>query len=84
MIELHAAKADKVFKELAASGKYVNTGKVLIGVACEPRPRILSYGEERIQRALLKGHGSRITAGTWGYTALVATATVATLVACSA
>jgi hypothetical protein len=83
MIELHAAKADKVYNELAASGKYVNTGKVLIGVACEPRPRILSYGEERIQSALLKKHGPRITAGTWRYMALVATATVATLVACS-
>jgi hypothetical protein len=83
MIELHAAKADKVFKELAASGKYVNTGRMLIGVACEPRPRTLSYGEERIQRALLKQHGPRITAGTWRYMALVATAAVATLVACS-
>jgi hypothetical protein len=84
MIELHAAKADKVFKELAASGRYVNTGRVLIGVACEPRARGLSYGEERIQRALLKKHGPRITAGTWGYMALVATASVAALVACSA
>jgi hypothetical protein len=83
MIELPTQRTDKVFKELAASGKYVNTGKVLIGVSCEPRPRVLSYGEERIQRALLKKHGPRITAGTWGYMALVATATVATLVSCS-
>jgi hypothetical protein len=84
MTELNDPRTDKVFKELAASGKYVNTGKVLIGVACEPRPRVLSYGEERIQRALLKKHGPRITAGTWRYMALVATATVAALVACSA
>jgi hypothetical protein len=83
MIELHAAKADKVFKELAASGRYVNTGKVLIGVACEPRPRVLSYGEERLQSALLKKHGPRVTAGTWGYIALVVTASLGTLVACS-
>jgi hypothetical protein len=83
MIELHVARADKVYNELAASGRYVNTGKVLIGVACEPRPRILSYGEERIQRALLKKHGPRITAGTWGYIALVVTASLGTLVACS-
>jgi hypothetical protein len=83
MIELHATRADKVYNELAASGRYVNTGKVLIGVACEPRPRILSYGEERIQRALLKKHGPRITAGTWGYIALVVTVSLGTLVACS-
>jgi len=83
MIELHEQRTDKVFKELAASGKYVNTGKVLIGVSCEPRPRVMSHGEERIQRALLKKHGPRITAGTWGYMALVATATVATMVSCT-
>ena len=84
MTELLDQRADKVFKELAASGRYVNTGKVLIGVACEPRPRALSHGEERIQSALLKGHGPRITAGTWGYIALVVTASLGTLVACSA
>jgi hypothetical protein len=50
MIELPTQRTDKVFKELAASGKYVNTGKVLIGVSCEPRPRVMSHGEERIQR----------------------------------
>jgi hypothetical protein len=83
MTELNDPRTDKVFKELAASGKYVNTGKVLIGVACEPRPCILSYGEERIQRALLKKHGPRVTAGTWGYIALVVTASLGTLVSCS-
>jgi hypothetical protein len=83
MTELSAQRTDKVFKELAASGKYLNTGKVLIGVAYVPRAREMSYGEERIQSALLKGHGPRITAGTWGYMALIATASVAALVACS-
>jgi hypothetical protein len=83
MTELPTQRTDKVFKELASKGKYFNTGKVLIGVACEPRPRVLSHGEERIQSALLKKHGPRVTAGTWGYVALVATASVAALVACS-
>jgi hypothetical protein len=83
MTELPTQRTDKVFKELASKGKYFNTGKVLIGVACEPRPRVLSHQEERIQSALLKKHGPRVTAGTWGYVALVATASVAALVACS-
>jgi hypothetical protein len=83
MTELSAQRTDKVFKELAASGKYLNTGKVLIGVSHVPRAREMSHGEERIQSALLKGRGPRITAGTWGYMALVATASVAALVACS-
>jgi hypothetical protein len=83
MIELHATKADKVYSDLASKGKYFNTGKVLIGVACEISPRTLSYSEERIQCALLRKHGPRITARTWRYMALVATASVATMVACS-
>jgi hypothetical protein len=83
MTELPTQRTDKVFKELASKGKYFNTGKVLIGVACEPRPRVLSHQEERIQSALLKKHGPRVTAGTWGYIALVVTASLGTLVACS-
>jgi hypothetical protein len=84
MTELPDPRADKVFKELAASGKYLSTGKVLIGVAYVPRAREMSYGEERLQGALLGDRGPRITAGTWGYMALIATASVAALVACSA
>jgi hypothetical protein len=84
MTELSAQRTDKVFKELAASGKYLSTGKVLIGVSHVPRAREMSHGEERLQGALLGDRGPRITAGTWGYMALVATATVATMVACSA
>jgi hypothetical protein len=83
MTELSAQRTDKVFKELAASGRYLNTGKVLIGVAYVPRAREMSYGEERLQGALLGDRGPRITAGTWGYMALIATASVVALVACS-
>lgn len=71
MIELHANKSDEVYRELATTGRYFNTGKVLIGVSCEPRPRPLSHSEELIQGALLGRNGPRITAGTWGYIALL-------------
>jgi hypothetical protein len=53
MTELLDQRADEVFKELAASGKYLNTGKVLIGVAYVPRAREMTQGEELIQGALL-------------------------------
>jgi hypothetical protein len=56
MTELLDQRADEVFKELAASGRYVNTGKVLIGVSHVPRPRQMTHGEELIQEALL-GNG---------------------------
>lgn len=81
MIELHTSRAEEVYKELALTGKYLNTGKVLMGVSYVPRPRPMSLDEERIQRALLKGHGPRITAGTWGYIGLVALVAVGVFMA---
>jgi hypothetical protein len=53
MTKLPDPRAQEVFKELAASGRYVNTGKVLIGVSHVPRPRQMTQGEELVQEALL-------------------------------
>jgi hypothetical protein len=53
MTNLPNPRTEEVFKELAASGKYVNTGKVLIGVSHVPRPRQMTQSEEVIQDALL-------------------------------
>lgn len=45
-----------IYKQLAATGKFYNTGKVLIGVQYTPKNhRIMSRDEELIQSALL-GH----------------------------
>ena len=81
MIELHTSKAEEVYKELALTGRYFNTGKVLMGVSHVPRARPMSQDEELIQSALLKGQGSRITAGTWRYMAYVAIVVGAVLMA---
>lgn len=44
----------EIYKELAASGRFVNTGKVLIGVQYLPRQRrVMSRDEEWLQSALL-------------------------------
>ncbi len=54
MTKKRETKADKVYKELAATGKYVNTGKVLIGVQYVPRnTNLMSQDAERLQSALL-------------------------------
>jgi hypothetical protein len=46
----------KVYKELAATGKYVNTGKVLIGLAYVPKPPEMTQSEEFIQNILLNNY----------------------------
>jgi hypothetical protein len=54
-------RQQKVYKQLASSGRYVNTGKVLIGLSYQPRPPAMTQGEELIQGILLgtAGHVSR-------------------------
>ncbi len=42
-----------MYKELAATGKYYNTGKVLIGVAYVPKPPEMTQSEEFMQNILL-------------------------------
>lgn len=46
-------REQKVYKELAATGKYVNTGKVLIGLAYVPKPPEMTQSEEFLQNVLL-------------------------------
>lgn len=44
----------EIYQKLAASGRYHNTGKVLIGVAyVSQKRRIMSRDEERLQAVLL-------------------------------
>lgn len=43
-----------MYKQLAATGKYHNTGKVLIGVAYQPKIRKMNYDERLIQNVLLE------------------------------
>jgi hypothetical protein len=42
-----------LYKKLAASGRYVNTGKVLIGLQYQRPPRQMGREEERIQAIML-------------------------------
>lgn len=49
-------REQKVFKELAATGRYVNTGKVLIGLQYQPKPPEMTQSEEFIQNVLLNNY----------------------------
>lgn len=53
MTKKSLTREQKVYKELAATGKYVNTGKVLIGLAYVPKPPEMTQSEEFIQNVLL-------------------------------
>jgi hypothetical protein len=48
----------EIYDQLAATGKYYNTGKVLVGSACERPRHELNADEQEIQAILL---GSRPT-----------------------
>jgi hypothetical protein len=50
----------EVFDRLAASGRYLNTGKVLIGLQHQPKRRPLTRDDERLQAALLRAPVKRV------------------------
>jgi len=53
MIKKALTREQQVFKELAATGKYFNTGKVLIGLKCQPKPAPVTPDEAFLQNILL-------------------------------
>lgn len=53
MTKKSLTREQKVYQELAATGKYVNTGKVLIGLTYQRRPPEMTQSEEFIQGLLL-------------------------------
>jgi len=67
MTKLPDPRTDKVFRELAASGRYVNTGKVLIGVSHVPRPMDMSQDAELFQGVFLGTHRPRYSVASAAY-----------------
>lgn len=53
MIKQPTKREAEMFRKLAATGKYVNTGKVLIGLAYTPPMREMHVEEAYLQKALL-------------------------------
>jgi len=72
----------RVFKELAATGKYVNTGKVLIGLSHQPAPSQLSRDAERLQGALLGDCASHLSRNFMVYLAILTVVFASLVAAC--
>lgn len=83
MTDSHTSRTQEVHDKLALTGKYFNTGKVLMGIAYQPRRKEMTEDEELIQNVMLGDHGPRITAGGWAYLALVIVLFASVFVACS-
>ena len=54
-------REQETYKRLAATGKYVNTGKVLIGLSYTPKPPPMTGSEELIQNLLLGNYRSLVS-----------------------
>ena len=77
-------REQQVFNRLAATGKYVNTGKVLIGLSYVPKPLPMSEDEELLQNILLGNCLPLVRDRTIMFSALLLTLLLASLfVACS-
>jgi hypothetical protein len=53
MTKKSLTREQQVYKDLAATGKYFNTGKVLIGLSYVPKPPQMTQSEELMQNILL-------------------------------
>ena len=61
MTKKSTPKAGRAFKQLASTGKYVSTGKVLIGLSYQPKVAHLDRDAELIQGVLLGTHRPFLT-----------------------
>ncbi|CAB4154678.1 hypothetical protein UFOVP652_23 [uncultured Caudovirales phage] len=64
-------REQKMFKKLASTGRYVSTGKVLIGVAHVPRARDMTSNDVFIQNILLGQRRWQVTMPWMCYVALL-------------
>jgi hypothetical protein len=76
-------REQKVFKELAATGKYVNTGKVLIGLTYQRKPPEMTQSEELMQNILLGNYRRLVSDRAIVYFTVVLVVLASLLVACS-
>ena len=76
-------REQKVFKELAATGKYVNTGKVLIGLTYQRKPPEMTQNEELMQNILLGNYRRLVSDQVIVYVAFVLVVLTSLFVSCS-
>lgn len=82
MTKKSTPKVGRAFKQLAATGKYVNTGTVLIGVSYQPKPAHLDCDEELIQNVLLGTYRPFITITQVAYVMVLALLFASLFISC--
>jgi len=83
MTKKSLTREQQVYKDLAATGKYYNTGKVLIGLAYVPKPPQMTQSEELMQNILLGNYRRLVSDRAMVYITVVLVVLASLLVACS-
>jgi hypothetical protein len=83
MIKKALTQEQKVFKELAATGRYVSTGKVLIGLTHVPKPPAMTQNEELMQNILLGNYRRLVSDRAIVYFTVVLVVCASLFVSCS-
>jgi hypothetical protein len=76
-------REQKVYQELAATGKYVNTDKVLIGLTHQRKPPEMTQNEEFIQGLLLGRYRPLVSDRAMVYLTIILVVCASLFVSCS-
>jgi hypothetical protein len=76
-------REQEVYKRLASTGKYVNTGKVLIGLSYVPQPPQMTQSEEFIQGVLLGSYRPLFSSRAMAYFTVAIVTLASLFVSCS-
>lgn len=83
MTEKSLTREQEVYNKLASTGKYVNTGKVLIGLSYVPKPRQMTQSEEFIQNILLGNYRPLVSDRAMVYFTVAVVVLASLFVSCS-
>jgi hypothetical protein len=83
MTKKSLTREQQVYKELAATGKYYNTGKVLIGLSYVPKPPQMTQSEEFMQNILLGNYRRLVSDRIMVYVTVALVVCASLFVSCS-
>ncbi len=84
MTKKSLTREQQVYKDLAATGKYYNTGKVLIGLSYVPKPPEMTQSEEFMQNILLGNYRPLVSERTMVYLTVILVVCASLFVSCRA
>jgi hypothetical protein len=83
MTKKSLTREQQVYKDLAATGKYYNTGKVLIGLSYVPKPPQMTQSEEFMQNILLGNYRRLVSDRLMVYVTVALVVCASLFVSCS-